>query len=568
MRQLLFVLMMLPLFDFMMGQSAFIPLRDESYSLIDRLEIKSGKFMEEYHSSNKPLDRRGVSSFVNWVDSFSDASLSKTDLDIIDHLYEETWEWNDKGKVQSNKPLFKVFYKHPAHLFHVDVPKFKFMIDPVFHFRLGKELDDDGLKFVNARGATFRGQVDDFFGFYFYITENQARFPSWVNNYVDRTTAVPGAGYYKEFKSDGYDYFNTRGYITFSATEHVHFQFGYDKNFIGDGYRSMFLSDNSNDYLFMKVNTRVWKFNYQNIFAELIGEYRRKGNNLDRTLPKKYMTVHHLSFNITKNFNIGLFEAVVFSRDKFELQYLNPIIFYRAIEQALGSPDNAFLGFDFKANFLRRFSLYGQFILDDFNLGNEFRQGQEDKNVVQQLTNPNKWWGTKFAGQLGLKYIDVFGIKNMDLQVEANYSRPYTYSHNDDSGAWAHYDQPLAHPLGANFTELITILRYQPRQDMIFKFKYIHSKQGEDAGGTNYGSNIFLPNSTFEREFGNDVHQGFLSKINQMEFRFTYMPWHNVNFDFIYEYRSQKREATGTNTKSHYPSLALRVNIPHRSYDF
>ena len=51
--------------------------------------------------------------------------------------------------------------------------------------------------------------------------------------------------------------------------KYLDFQFGYDKNFIGNGYRSLFLSDFGNSYLFLKINTRIWKFNYLNLFMEL-----------------------------------------------------------------------------------------------------------------------------------------------------------------------------------------------------------------------------------------------------------------------------------------------------------
>ena len=54
--------------------------------------------------------------------------------------------------------------------------------------------------------------------------------------------------------------------------------------------------------------------------------------------------------------------------DQFELHYLTPIIFYRAVEQDLGSPDNAFIGLDYKINFFETAQVYGQFLLDEFNL--------------------------------------------------------------------------------------------------------------------------------------------------------------------------------------------------------
>ena len=75
----------------------------------------------------------------------------------------------------------------------------------------------------------------------------------------------PGAGYWKEYKTGGYDYFLAKGYVTITPTKHFHVQFGYDNNFIGDGIRSMLLSDFGANYLFLKLNTNIWKINYENI---------------------------------------------------------------------------------------------------------------------------------------------------------------------------------------------------------------------------------------------------------------------------------------------------------------
>lgn len=550
------------------AQTTFLPLRHEDYNIIDRLEIMSGSLSNQVHTVNKPMDRKGMAKFISYIDTATETRLTKTDIKRIDQFYMQNWEWASQGEeMKSKKPLFKVLYKNPAYLYHVNTPHFKAMINPVFQFSLGMEPGgSDGLRFVNTRGAELRGKISNIFGFYTFLGENQARFPDYVGDYVKRTKAVPGAGYYKNFKTNGYDYFIARGYVTADIKDFVNFQFGYDKNFIGHGYRSMFLSDFSNDYLFLKVSTRVWKVNYQSIFMELIGEYRRRGVNQDRLLPKKYAAIHHLSFDIGKNFNLGFFESVVFSRDKFELQYLNPIIFYRAIEQAIGSPDNAMLGVDFKANIAKRFSLYGQLLIDDFNFNNEFRLGQEDKSIFKQLFNSNKWWATKIGGQLGFKYINAFEIKNLDYQFEANYGRPFLYSHKTAATAWGHYDQPLAHPLGANFTEMVNILRYQPRTDMIFNFKYVHAKFGRNTD-LNFGADIFRDDRNFNSETGNSVHQGIFHKLNHVEARFTYMPWPNINLDATYVMRREKiQDSPDDNTN--YFSIGTRINMPYRSYDF
>ncbi len=94
----------------------------------------------------------------------------------------------------------------------------------------------------------------------------------------------------------------------------------------------MFLSDFGNNNLFLRLNTRIWKFNYQNLFMELTNAYQ--SNPGDDLLGKKYAAMHHLDINLTKWLNVGVFEGVVFGRtNRFELGYLVPVIFYRSVER-------------------------------------------------------------------------------------------------------------------------------------------------------------------------------------------------------------------------------------------
>jgi hypothetical protein len=419
-------------------------------------------------------------------------------------------------------------------------------------------------KFLTSKGFEIRGQVDDIFGFYALFLSEQGSFPNYVQQYINEHGVPPGAGYWKDYKTNGYDYFLAQGYVTVSPSKHFHMQFGYGNNFIGDGIRSMLLSDFGANYLFLKLNTNVWKLNYENIFAEMTKFY---GHGADALLTKKYMAMHHLSINLTRSANIGIFESVMFRRENtFELQYLNPVIFYRSIEQALGSPDNAFLGFDFKVNFARHVQVYGQLLLDEFNFKKEF--STPGRNKFYGLLHPRKWWGNKFASQLGIKYIDAFGVDHLDLQLEGNIARPYTYSHFDTVTSWTHYNQPLAHPLGANFTELIFQVKYQPLQQLYFSSRFVYDKKGEDDDTTNWGGNPLKIYGTFEREFGNTIGQGVTARTFYWDFVATYEPWHNIFVDLSYVYRKKKSEDVTRNLQTHFINLSLRWSIPYRRYDF
>ena len=553
------------------AQGTFIPMGSEVNHYLQRLEIKTG-LVKEFHTSNKPFDRKMSIDYINGLDSLSDMDvddLTKMDKENIDYIYKDNFEFDDFHTEMTENPKLKFLWKHPAHFISAKVPHFAFAVNPAIQIRLGGSLTDeatkkDKFKYVTSKGFEIRGQVDDIFGFYALFLSEQGNFPNYVQDYIRRTQTPPGAGYWKEYKRGGYDYFLAKGYVTITPSKHFHMQFGYDNNFIGDGIRSMFLSDFGANYLFLKLNTNVWKFNYQNIFAELTKYYPRGG---DRLLTKKYMAMHHLSINVTKNVNIGVFESVMFRRENtFELQYLNPVIFYRSIEQALGSPDNAFIGFDFKVNIPKHVQIYGQLLLDEFNFSKEF--STPGKSKIYSLFHPRKWWGNKFAAQFGVKYIDAFGVDHLDLQLEANIARPYTYSHYDTITSWTHYNQPLAHPLGANFKEIIFQVKYQPIQKLFLSSRFIYDNKGEDNDTTNWGGNPYKVYGTFEREFGNTTGQGVNAKTFYVDFVATYEPWHNIFVDLTYVYRKKKSEDMARNLQTHFLNLNLRWSIPYRRYDF
>lgn len=547
------------------AQSATIPLGSPSYHMLDRLEIKCGKLMEGYHSVNKPIDRLGAIEFVSYLDTVSNCELSDVDLANMDYLYLDNMEFSEKGAELSKKPIFKIFYKQPANFLSINKPKFKAVLNPVAQIGLGYDIDNisgNKIKQLNTKGFEIRGQVDKMLSFYTFFTSEQAFYPGFITDEIQVSKGIPGAGYYKDFKTGGYDYFRAKGYVAFTPSKYISFQFGNDKNFIGDGYRSLLLSDYGNDYLALKINTRVWKLNYTNIFAELTSEYPHQQDTL---LNKKYMAAHHLSFNVTRWLNLGVFESVIFSRQNhFELQYLNPIIFYRYVEQILGSPDNTMIGFDFKANFAKKFSLYGQLILDEMNFGQEFDFGD---GFFKGLFHPNRWYGTKFGTQLGLKYIDMFGISNLDFQIEGNLVRPYTYSHTGTVTTYTNYNLPLAHPLGANFTEIVSIIRYQPTPKLFFMAKHVRAIYGDDVDGSNWGKDIFTSYGEKERIYDNYIGQGVKTKLNLTDLIVTYLPWQNISFDLNYRFRRLNSEIDTRDRTTHFINLGLRWNIPYRSID-
>jgi hypothetical protein len=374
--------------------------------------------------------------------------------------------------------------------------------------------------------------------------------PVFARDRVTKFRAVPGVGLYRRFKETGYDYFDARGTVYFNAAKFVDVQFGYDKIFLGNGYRSLLMSDFSSSHLFLNLNLHAGRFNYVSRVMELTSQYTRRTLGQDTLFPKKYAVIHHISFNAPKWLTLGLFESVVFGRrDHVEFSYLNPVMFLRVAELAVGSPDNSFIGFDAKANIAKHVQLYGQVLIDEF--------------YTKYIRQKKGWWGNKWAFQGGMKYIDVLGIKNLDLQLEANWIRPFTYSHFDTVGNYTHYNQPMAHPLMSNIQEYISILRYQPAPKWTAQAKVIYWKSGVDTAGKNFGNNIFLSNDT-RAAFDGFYYGSPVSRKNM-----------NFNFWLAYEWKEnlflegnmyfRKQEGKANNI---FSSVGLRWNMHRREYDY
>ena len=562
------VAFLFPVFAF--AQSTYIPLGSKAYDFIDRMEIKLQKNKNLNFSTLKPYNRKAIVRELEYIDNLSmmpvdsaediedyddrtDLELNKVEEYNLKSLLMNNSEWltTPRPEFETPRAILNNFYKTTANLLEVNTKDFFLAINPILNLQFGTSSGGNRI-YLNTRGVTARGMIARRIGFSSTITENQERGPDFFQTRTNQFRAVPGVGFYKPFKTNGVDYFDARGYITFNATKYIDFQLGYDKNFIGNGYRSHFLSDASAGYLFVKINTRIWKFNYQNIFMELMPQFTKTGDTL---LDRKYAAMHHLSMNITKWLNIGLFEGVIFGRkNHFDFQYLNPIIFYRHIEGFVGSPDNAVAGLDFKANIAHTAQLYGQFLLDEFRLS--------------ELKNNTGNWANKYAVQLGVKYVDALKINNLDLQIEANLVRPFTYSHYDTVANYTHYKLPLAHPLGANFKEITGIIKYQPIPRLYLYGRLNYYVQGLDSAGVNFGGNPLKNYLTRPRDNGFKIGSGYQAKCTNASFVASFELMENLFVDATALFRTFKvRELASTNNTKMF-TVGLRWNIGRRDYDY
>jgi len=103
--------------------------------------------------------------------------------------------------------------------------------------------------------------------------------------------------------------------------------------------------------------------------------------------------------------------------------------------------------------------------------------------------------------------VDAFGLDQLDLTVERNFVRPYTYTHRALSN-YTHFAMPLAHPLGANFKENLLAVEYRPLPRLHLRGRLYLITQGEGTVDRVVGENINQPHTLRELEFGNETGQG------------------------------------------------------------
>jgi hypothetical protein len=542
------------------SQHLFLPSGHQAQELADRLTIKSPE-NTAFHTPVKPYSREALAVFTaTALDADSAGMFTRRDREDIRYLAEELFPYLDSSNLQilsdslfaSRKPLLRYFYREKAALWHYRTPDLQVVVNPILDLGFGRDLEVRENILRNTRGASLSGIIDNRVYLYTAIYENQQNFLSYMDRWIQKYQTVPGQGLVKGYENEwlgiygARDYLNATGYVGLNLTRHIDVNLGHGKFFIGNGVRSLLLSDYSNYYLYLNLNTRYKRFHYFNLFAEL-KPLAINANYDYRNTPHKFLAAHYLNFRVSPRFEVGLFEATVLFRDQqFDIQYLNPVILYRAVEHQVTSVDNVLIGLNVKLDLWRSVRLYGQFILDEFKFS----------HIVEQ----NGWWANKYGFQLGMKYIDVAGIDHLDLQTEINLVRPYTYSHGDSLNSYTHTHQPLAHPLYANFYEGLVKADYRPDPRWHFSAWAVFALYGEDAGSENWGGNPLLSYSSRVMDFGNTIAQGHPVSTRQFRLSVAYQFFHNGFFEVNGIYHAEDREGPDDDFSNFYAGTTVRVN--------
>jgi hypothetical protein len=564
MKKLLVIVSLLFLGFFAKSQELLVPLNDDY-----EMEIQTAAYSSDYlfHTAMR-----------GWSYSQFDGIIN---LDSINELYRI--KINKKGKFANyilNSILNDDFIRLKDDNYYV-------AINPYIDFELGS--DGHRTTWVNTRGAEIKGTIGKQFAFYTNIKENQAVFPEYIDDYCTTIGVVPGQGFANRFKTNGRDFTNASAYLAYRPVKWFDATLGYGKNFIGDGYRSMMLSDNAANYPYLKLKAEFWRIQYTCMYAQLTDRHTIMADN---TYARKWAVMHYLDFAITKRWNIGFFDAVMAAAQThqqvmvndstyatidmkrgFDFQYINPIIFLRSAEYYAGkSPDNAMLGINMSYIIGKHTTIYGQFVLDEM--------------TFKKFIAMKGYYANKQSYQLGVKSYDCFGVKNLFLQLEGNIVRPYMYSHTPQGTEnsvgednYAHYNEPLAHPWGGNLWEMVARAQYN-RNRWYFQYKLNYGQYGDDWDveydvWANYGHNVYNDYGNYvwiDGVDGKDGHYLLTGRkttvmMNDLILSYLVNPAYNMNV--FAEVTHRHFAAEGLETQNDFIfSFGIRTSLDRKYYDF
>jgi hypothetical protein len=447
-------------------------------------------------------------------------------------------------------------YTSPEH-------KALFTVNPLFDFSAGKEKNNT--VYQNIRGLELDATIGDKITISSSIYEAVSKFPSYIRAYSDSLLVVPGMGRARNQSGGSVNYALPLGYIGYRPNNTFYFELGNDKNFIGSGYRSLLLSDFAYSYPYFKIITDLGKIKYTNIWAQFVDAGSQQ-SWAQFNIQKKYGVFNYLTFTGIRKLQFSLFQSMIWvnhdslgNRKDLNFGYLLPVIYLNTLDFNQSSTDNSVMGMDINYQVKKHTVVYGQLVIDDLNVSKFFRGGQFS-GFLQE----------KYGIQAGFKFFDAFRIKNLFIQTEFNTVRPYVYDNKIPAINYTHYNEALAHPLGANFRELIVRGSYRV-QRLFLNGELMVASYGSDTANSDWGHNISRTDYDAQRglfSYGNKTGQGVKTDLTFATIGINYLMNPVTNSRFTLQFTHRQQKIAGEGNGINYFTIGFSTNLINTYRDF
>lgn len=468
--------------------------------------------------------------------------------------------YTDSTYIKSNRSwLYRKFFEE--HLLQVQHQSFNIFADIIVdeYIGAGKRAiptsqltpGHSKLNMMNTRGYEAGGNIGNKFYFETAIYENQGRFPGYVDSTIRRTGVIPYQNRYKNIgDGKGFDFSYSSARLVYTPGKHFLFDLGFNNNFIGDGYRSLLLSDYNTVYPYFRTAFTAGNFQYSVMWSQYVSEPERTIYALG--YPRKWGQTYLLDWHATKHFNISIFNSVISPNETTDhkkdvgISLASPIMFVHADKSPSGVQLNNISGLNLKYTIIPSVNVYGQFMLDELGTAQ---------------------WQKRYGWQLGARFSDFLNVKGWNALAEFNTVRPYSYASDNDATIYSNNNESLADPLGANFKEVIGVTDYTYK-NWWFRLEGMIAHYGVDSSGTDFGHDIFTSTALHSRDNNVNTDQGLLTKLYYGDLRVAYIlnKKTNLRIEAGAVYRNEKNKIA--NYKDMYAYIGVRMSFRKLIYDF
>ena len=529
-------------------QDGLLQLNDPLHRFLLRQQVL-GRLPDAF-LSHQPLSAYEARRYLDSLDASADG-FSRVDA----YLYARFRGEAPGPGATSVRNLLSFAYRNGRDFISTQHEDYAVQFNPLVYLSYGRarqtERDDRDASVAvwqNTRGARASGHIGEHIFFETRLQENQRR-DVWPAYQAGEDTA-PRLGNTK-FDDGAYDYWFVTGVVGFRS-KYFEVRFGRDHNRWGFGRNSVLLSNYATTYDQLQIRTTFWRLQYTNLFTSLASPNPAQSN----FVPRRYGAFHRLAMNLTGRLQAEIFEAIMFASsdslglrdDGFDVAYLNPIIFYRAIEiERAGALDNSMLGAGLSWVATPGLRFHTQLLLDELRVS-QIGQG---------------WWANKWGWLAGVDLAD-WPLANLLIRLEYARLRPYLYGHRTPTSAYLHYSDLLGHPAGPNAQDVALSLDYQPTRRLRAAVNMTYTQRGRNTETENYGSDPSISSNSRVSDTDVSLLQGVRQNRWLVETYVGYELLPDAYLELNLRAESIDDAETG---KDRYvaPFLTLRWGLPYQS---
>jgi hypothetical protein len=292
---------------------------------------------------------------------------------------------------------------------------------------------------------------------------------------------------------------------------------------------ALLISDNSPafDRIWLGYEHKAFRFDY--VIARL--DDFRSGDSTS----VRYLSGHRLSFRKAGVFELGLSEVALYGgyNRPMEWRYLNPFLPYYWEQYNRGSDDNMFLGLDCAIYWPRRSRIFGELMIDDFQI--DFK------------SEPNQ-----VGYKLGIDALEPIGLARLFTKISYTRVNTTVYGQNKLHNLYLNSGEPIGYFGGNDQDRILALLRYHVSTSCDLELEFQYNRRGEGRieqhqlsavpKGVNFPSGIVEKSPSLQLSA-----EVFHSQILQGHVAFNYA--HFANFHHV---RGHKHDRIGFDLKLSY----------------